>query len=165
MPKNAVMAFCSFYKQNLGSTFKNQKNNLDNENVLTKLRFRFKKEAYDDKYEKKFDIVLHPNSVFLIPLFTNRIYTHEIIPSNLPVDKLPTRMGYVIRCSNTNSVYKDGKTFIVKDNKYIELEEPTDEGIKELKNLYYKENRTIEKVFYDKFYFSLNRGDYTKPIV
>ena len=39
-------------------------------------------------------------------------------------------------------------------------------SIKEVKELYYKENTTIDMVDYeDKFFFSLNTGDYTKPIV
>ena len=98
-------------------------------------------------------------------LKTNRLYTHEIIPSSLPIDKIPTRMGYVIRCSDTNAVFKDGKTYIVNDGKEIELEEPTSNGINDLKKLYYIENTSTEDVTYkNKFYFSLNKGDYTKPI-
>jgi hypothetical protein len=178
MPKNGLIAFCSFYKDYSNDKFddsgltniKKARDQYDyfykqKTSILTKLRFRLKKEVTDENMEKKFDVILYPNSVFLIPLSTNRLYTHEIIPSILPVDKIPTRMGYVIRCSNTDSVFKDNQTYIVKNKQYIKLEKPTDEGIKELKYIYLKENMTTEMVYYDKFHFSLNNGDYTKPIV
>ena len=48
------------------------------------MRFRLKPEAqklYPD-LTKDFDITLYPNSVFLMSLETNRLYTHEIIPSD-----------------------------------------------------------------------------------
>ena len=75
-------------------------------------------------------------------------------------------MGYVIRCSNTDAVHKDGQTYIIKNGRQLELEDPTDDGIKKLKDLYFTENTTTQIVDYDdKFYFSLNRGDYTQPII
>ena len=132
--------------------------------VLTRLRFRLKKEITDEKYNKHFDVTLYPNSVFVIPLSTNRIYTHEIMPSELPIENIPTRMGYVARCSNTNAVFKDEQTYIVKCGKLIPLEKQTTEGVKELKNKYFAENTTIKQVEYDGIYFSLNEGDYTKPL-
>ena len=46
-------------------------------------------------------------------LDSNRLYTHEIIPSSLPIEKLPIRMGYVIRCSKTKALYNDGKTYLI----------------------------------------------------
>lgn len=98
-------------------------------------------------------------------LSTNRLYTHEVVPSTLPVDKIPTRMGYVIRCSNTLASHKDDVTYIVEGENYIKLEKPTEEGIEKLKEFYYKENMTEELITYDKFYFSLNDGNYSKPIV
>lgn len=173
MPKDAIMAFCSFYKdyRNWNNYKKSSIDPYDycynkKTSILTKLRFRLKKEVTDETMQKKFDIILYPNSVFLMSLLTNRLYTHEIIPSNLPIDKIPTRMGYVIRCSNTNAVYKDDQTYIIKNNIYHKLKEQTEDGVKELKELYVKENRTIEMVDYeDKFFFSLNDGDYTRPII
>lgn len=179
MPKTALIAFCSFYKDYLNDNFNDNKLKLVNKSiddpydysynknasVLTKLRFRLKKNITDKKLKKNFDVILYPNSVFLISLLTNRLYTHEIIPPKLSVDKIPTRMGYVIRCSNTDVVYKDNKTYIVKDGKYIKLENPTLETIKELRKLYFIENTTIDKVYYDNIYFSLNNGDYTKPLI
>ncbi len=179
MPKNGLITFCSFYKDYSNDNFNNEElkyikksinNPYDycykrNTSALTKLCFRLKKEVTNENLEKKFNITLYPNSVFLIPLSTNRLYTHEIIPSILPIDKIPTRMGYTVRSSNTNAIFKDGQTYISKYGHNFKLEEPTYEGVKELKKLYFKENTTIERVYYDKFYFSLNKGDYTKPIV
>ena len=170
MPKNALMAFCTFYKDfkeikgvsKCGYDYCYGKNN----SILTVLRFRLKNEVTDKSLTKQFDITLYPNSVFLMSLHTNRLYTHEIIPSTLSVDKICTRLGYVVRCSNTDAVFKDNQTYIRKHGHDFKLEEPTKEGIKELQELYYKENTTIETVDYeDKFYFSMNNGDYMKPIV
>lgn len=150
MPLNGLIAFCTFYKG--GST------NYE-ESSLTKLRFRLKDENI--KMETKFDVVLHPNSMFVIPLSMNRLYTHEIVPSSKPIDKIPTRMGYVIRCSKRDAVFKDDKVYIYD----TQMKEPDEEGIKKLKELYYKENSTTDVINYDEFNFSLNKGDYMKPLV
>jgi hypothetical protein len=104
---------------------------------------------------------LYPNSVFIISLMMNRLYTHEIVPSSKPVDKIPIRMGYVIRCSKTDAVYENDQVYLYGS----QMKEPDDEGVKRLKELYYKENATAEIIDYDKFYFSLNKGDYMKPLV
>lgn len=175
MPKNGIIAFCSFYEnftnnKFVGDKYKSiKKYNNDyyykNATILTKLRFRLKKEVTDKNFKEKFEVTLYPNSVLLIPLSTNRYYTHEIVPSNLDINTIPTRMGYVIRCSNTDAIYKNNQTYIVKNNKYIKLKDSTDEEIEELKKMYLKENLTTEKVYYNNFYFSLNNGDYKKPIV
>jgi len=149
MPRNALMAFCTFYK---GSC--------NNENSLTKLRFRLKKMITDKNLVEKFDLILSPNSVFIMLLQMNRLYTHEIIPPILPVGKIPTRMGYVIRCSKTQAVFKNGQTYIGDKP----LEKPTENDITELKNLYFKENATDEIVEYGPIYYSLNDGDYLAPI-
>lgn len=167
MPKNALMAFCTFYKD-LKSKKKSKNNSFDycykNISVLTRLRFKLKKEVTDNTLNKNFDIILYPNSVFLMSLKSNRLYTHEIAPSILPIDKIPTRLGYVIRCSNTDAIYKNDQTYIYKYGKYFKLEPSTKKNIKELKKLYLKENMTAKIIDYeDKFYFSLNRGDYMKP--
>lgn len=179
MPKSGLIAFTSLYQGYTGKGHFNQpetkhiKKGKENpydctfkgNSVLTKLRFRLKSVVKDKTLTLDFDVVLYPNSVFVIPLSTNRLYTHEIVPSQMPVSDIPTRMGYVIRCSNTNAVFRDNKTYIVKNGKYIELEEATEQGVKELKEKYFKENVGIEMVTYDDVHFSLNKGDYTKPIV
>jgi len=128
--------------------------------VLTRLRFRLKKEVRSTVLAKTFDVVLYPNSVFLMSLKTNRLYTHEIAPPNVPVNKIPTRMGYVIRCSNAEAVYRDSKTVLLNREMDLDLEEPTEEEVIRLKGLYYKENITTEMVEYTGFKFSLNSGDY-----
>jgi len=178
MPENGLIAFCTFYDF---ANIKNNKNvkkskvdpfdvcygkNNSETTVLTKMRFKLKDMVTDETLKKQFDITLYPNSVFIISLLTNRLYTHEIIPSGLPINKLPTRMGYVIRCSNTKAVFKNEQTYINENGNCIKLEEPNVDGIKELKDLYFKENTNINVVDYkQKFYFSLNKGDYVQPIL
>lgn len=173
MPKNALIAFCTFYEgyNNGFSKFQShdyKKYGFDYKykhktSVLTKLRFRLKSQVYSN-LQPKFDITLYPGSIFIIPLLTNRLYTHEIVPSSLPVDKIPVRLGYVCRSSATNAIFKDGQTYIDTGNGYVLLEEPTREGVQELKEAYLTENTTIEEVNYDKFLFSLNTGDYKCPM-
>lgn len=177
MPKNALMAFCTFYQDFYDNQFNEQliikKSIADpydyvykNTSVLTKLRFRLKDDVNDDKYVKQFDITLYPNSVFIMGLMTNRIYTHEIVPSILDISKIPTRMGYVIRCSDTKAVFKNEQTYIIDDDtQLIKLEKPTLDDICYLRILYYKENTTTEHVDYGKIYFSMNDGDYTQPLI
>jgi len=170
MPRNGLMAFCTFYKTDeLNNISKSKTDAFDycyhDTSVLTTLRFELKKMVTNEKLKKKFDVVLYPNSVFIMSLDMNRLYTHAIAPSSLPVDKLPTRLGYIVRCSKTDAVFKDGQTYIVDDGKYVKLEEQTDKGVKELKDLYFKENATDEMIHYGKFHFSLNSGDYLRPLV
>ncbi len=178
MPKNGLMAFCTFYKDFVDNQFvgneynhlvRSQKDNLDwiynNSSVLTKMRFKLKNPDLHPELKEKFDLVLYPNSVFVMDLSANRLYTHEIVPSSLPINKIPTRLGYVIRCSKTEAIYKDNQTWINENGNLIKLEEPDEQGVHKLKSLYYKENMTEELVNYNKFYFSLNSGDYLKPIV
>lgn len=182
MPRNGLMAFCTFYKDYQGNRFndsemKHVKVSMDDmydhcynkTSVLTRLRFRLKpmaKERVNDysHYVEHFDITLYPNSMFIMSLDMNRLYTHEIIPSTLPIDKIPTRMGYVIRCSATKSVFKDDQTYIIEDDQMIRLERPTDDDIKRLRELYFKENTSIDQMDYGKIHFSMNDGDYTCPI-
>ncbi len=170
MPENGLIAFCTFYDFNNNNDIKKSKDDLYGYNykngcVLTKLRFRLKGMVTDTTLTKNFDITLYPNSVFIIPLSTNRLYTHEIIPSGLPIDKIPTRLGYVIRCSNMEAIFKDNQTYINENGNHIKLEEPNNNGRKELKDLYFDENTTDKNIHYNKFYFSLNKGDYEKPIL
>jgi hypothetical protein len=178
MPRNSLIAFCTFYKDYSNDAFDDKdlkfmkKSDIDpydfchkKMSLLTKLRFRLKDGVVNRNLVKQFDITLYPNSVFLISLLTNRLYTHEIIPSNLSIGMIPTRLGYVIRSSNTDAIYKNNQTYIYKHGKYIKLEEPTREGIRELKQLYYTENTTTEIVNYGDFHFSMNSGDYKKPII
>ena len=176
MPRNALIAFCTFYKNYQCNNFsseeltkfkKSQDDIFDYVNkstsVLTHLRFRLKNMVKDETLTKQFDVILYPNSVFLMSLNTNRLYTHEIVPSILPVDMIPTRLGYVIRCSTTKAIFKDNQTFIINDNEHIKLIEPTENSRKELKEKYYLENLTDNFVLYNDIYYSMNKGDYTMP--
>lgn len=161
MPRNAIMAFCTFYKQDNNLVDYNYKG----ETKLTRLRFRLKPDVEDTNLVKEFDVLLYPNSLFLMSLETNRMYTHAIVPSGLDNRFLPTRMGYVIRCSNTKAFYRDGKTFIDNGERCVELRESTDEDMKEIKSLYRQENLTTDKVEYKDIFYSMNKGDYMEPLV
>lgn len=171
MPINGLMAFTTFYRWNdkLQGIKKSATDPYDyhykDASALTKLSFRLKKCVNDPRYVDKFDIILYPNSVFLMSLHTNRLYTHEIIPAHLPIEKLPVRMGYVIRCSKTKAVFKDNQTYIQNGNELIKLENPTSSAVKELKDLYFNENTTDQLINYGTINFSLNNGDYLKPLV
>jgi len=178
MPRNALMAFVTFYdfselEMNNKNFYRNHSSPDDpfdlcykhTTSILTKLHFKLKDPVKYPTHQEKFDVTLYPNSVFLMSLETNRLYTHEIKPSGLPVDKLPTRIGYVIRCSTTQAVHKDGQTYILEEEKEIKLEDITQEDVVKIKELYLKENRTDEMVTYKNIYTSMNRGDYLQPIV
>lgn len=168
MPDNGLIAFCSFYSPDIAAKSKPSK--LDSCNrvykdcsVLSTLRFRLK-ECVTDRPDlvREFAVTLYPNSVFVIPLLTNRLYTHEVVPSTLPVDHLPTRLGYVARCSDVKAVHQGGHTFLTDGTR---LRLPTDEEREHLKGLYYKENTTAEAIEYGELTYSLNEGDLMRPLV
>ena len=119
----------------------------------------------DQTLPEQFSITLYPNSAFFMPLSTNRFYTHETRPSMLDANMLPTRLGYVVRCSSTEAVYKDGQTWLKTDDEPVPLEASSPEGVTELRRLYAEENKTDAFIDYDgKFLFSMNQGDYSEPI-
>lgn len=178
MPSNGLMGFCSFYKNYINGTFVNMHPNVrqsttdpydycyNDISVLTKLRFRLKQTATDPTLVPQFDVVLYPNSVFVISLFTNRMYTHEIIPSSLPPNIIPTRIGYVIRSSKTKAVFKNNHTYIENNGKLIKLNpNPTDEEFQYVKSKYTSENTSCDIIDYGDVFFSMNQGDYMQPIV
>ena len=149
MPANGIMAFCTFYDRNATSG-------------LTGLRFRLK--APVAGLPDQFTLTLHPDSAYLMPLSTNRLYTHEIVASSLDAALLPTRLGYVVRCSNREAVHRNGQTFLEREGELVPLEPPTPEGMTELRRLYAEENRTQAFIDYgDGFAFSMNQGDYLAP--
>lgn len=120
---------------------------------------------------KSFDLLLYPNSVFTISLKTNRLYIHKIIPSTLFVNSIPIHIGYVIRYSKIKAIWKDNKTWLIKnegdegdgDNStLIKLEKPDENKINMLKDIYYEENMISKKNIYPDLNFSLNNGDYLK---
>ncbi|TRX37454.1 hypothetical protein FNW52_05690 [Flavobacterium sp. ZT3R18] len=170
MPKEAIMAFCTFYD---ASEFKHL--NLSSTDRydwcykqvtgLTKLHFKLKSTVTVDSLEKEFTVTLYPNSAFFIPLSTNRLYTHEIRPSMLNVERIPVRMGYVVRCSNLEAIFMNEQTYIKENSHLIKLEPMTLESSEKLKTSYVEENKTENLVEYGKVYFSMNLGDYEKPIL
>jgi hypothetical protein len=172
MPANGIMAFCTFYDQldklqPLATDFFDY--GYKGTSGLSKLHFRLKPPVAKRpgcSLKQQFSVTLYPNSVFFMPLSTNRLYTHEIRPSGLNAIQLPTRLGYVVRCSARGAVHKDGRTFLEMHGKLVELEPSTPEGMAELRKLYAEENLTDAFIDYgDKFLFSMNEGDYTKPRV
>ncbi|MFJ8208497.1 hypothetical protein [Streptomyces sp. NPDC096033] len=166
MPVNGIMAFCTFYdgleklQPPAGDPFDRGVKGVSG---LTRLHFRLK-EAAGDALPEQFSVTLHPGSVFFMPLSTNRLYTHEIRPGALDADALPTRLGYVVRCSDTEAVHKDGQTFLKRAGELVRLGRPTPEGMDHLRRLYAEENRTSSFVDYGgQFLFSMNTGDYVAP--
>lgn len=165
MPDHGVMAFCTFYEHldrlgpMAGDRFDRGHRGISG---LTRLRFRCKEGGGPPD---QFTITLYPGSVFFMPLSTNRRFTHEIVPSELDAARIPVRLGYVVRCSKTEAVHEDGRTFLLRDGARVELEAPTPEGMAELRRLYAEENRTSAPIDYgDGFRFSMNAGDYRAPI-
>ncbi|MEU0556387.1 hypothetical protein [Dactylosporangium sp. NPDC006015] len=164
MPGNGVMAFCTFYDgldklRPLGPF----DHGLNGVSGLTRLHFRLKAPA---DLPEQFTLTLYPGSVFFMPLSTNRLYTHEVRPPTLDAGLLPTRLGYVVRCSSAEAVHRDGRTFLKTDGGPVELGPPTPEGMAELRRLYAEENRTQSFVHYgDELRFSMNSGDYLAPRV
>ncbi|MGW0434833.1 hypothetical protein ACWDV4_20130 [Micromonospora sp. NPDC003197] len=170
MPVNGIMAFCTFYGQldKLRPLTEDAFDyGLNGVSGLTKLRFRLKEPAEKragHQFPSQFTLTLYPNSVFFMPLSTNRLYTHEIRPSTLDAELLPTRLGYVVRCSSAEAVHKNGHTFLKADGDPVQLEPPTPEGMNELRKLYAEENKSQAFIDYgDKFLFSMNTGDYIAP--
>lgn len=170
MPRSAIMAFCTFY-DNLDrikpfDTFDHGHKGITG---LTRLHFRLKKcvaERAGCDLEHEFSVTLFPNSAFFIPLSTNRLYTHEIRPSALGADRIPTRLGYVVRCSNSEAVHgSDGQTYLKLCGKRVVLNAVTGKDMTELRARYSEENRTDAFVEYGSVLFSMNKGDYEKPLV
>ncbi|MFJ3721911.1 hypothetical protein ACIPYQ_04980 [Streptomyces sp. NPDC090045] len=170
MPANGVMAFCTFYDglERLRPMAEDPfDHGVKRASGLTRLRFRLKEpsEGRDgEALPSQFALTLYPGSVFFMPLSTNRLYTHEIVPSTLDADALPTRLGYVVRCSSAEAVHKNGRTFLKAAGGLVRLGPPTPEGMDELRRLYAEENRTSSFIDYgDAFLFSMNTGDYVAP--
>lgn len=185
MPRNGLIAFCTFYDSYADGRFHLPCMDgisakgfdhvyRDASSILTRLHFKLKASDRKDLVGE-FDVVLYPNSAFFISLETNRLYTHEIRPSVLPSDKIPTRLGYVVRCSSTRALWKDGQTWLQprdresdgKDSKVslAPLEPITDDARQRLRDLYYRENSTTDPVHYGEVLFSMNQGDYLQPVI
>lgn len=170
MPVDGIMAFCTFYDDT--SHLKPlAKDPFDlghgRASGLTRLIFRLKKPVAERPgctLPERFTVPLYPGSVFLMPLSTNRLYTHAISPPSLNADRMPTRMGYVVRCSSTPAVHAAGRTSLVTHDGTVPLEPPTPEGMEALRHLYAQENHSDAFIGYGaRFRFSMNRGDYEAP--
>ncbi|MFI6517598.1 hypothetical protein ACIBF1_18730 [Spirillospora sp. NPDC050679] len=170
MPVNGIMAFCTFY-DGLDKLHPLAEDAFDygvkGTSGLTKLHFRLKEPAGERDgaaLPPQFTLTLYPGSVFFMPLSTNRLYTHEIRPPALDAELLPTRLGYVVRCSSAEAVHKNGRTFLKAGGELLELGPPTPAGMNELRRLYAEENKTSSFIDYgDEFLFSMNTGDYVAP--
>ncbi|MFJ5833647.1 hypothetical protein [Streptomyces sp. NPDC093089] len=173
MPAHGVMAFCTFYDgvealQPMADDAFDY--GVKGVSGLTRLRFRLKGSAAAEHdgvaLPPHFTLTLYPGSVFFMPLSTNRLYTHEIRPSALDAALLPTRLGYVVRCSKAEAVHKDGATFLKSAGSLVKLGPPTPEGMDDLRRLYAEENRSSSFIDYgDELLFSMNTGDYVAPRV
>ncbi len=73
-------------------------------------------------------------------------------------------MGYVLRCSDKKATFINGETFVKEGETWVKLSEMSDENMSNLKNSYQEENQTAHKIEYGKVDFSMNWGDYQKPI-
>ncbi|MFG2092264.1 hypothetical protein [Streptomyces sp. NPDC048612] len=172
MPVNGIMAFCTFYDR-LDKLQPLAEDAFDygakGASGMTKLHFRLKERAEDHNgvaLPPQFTLTLHPGSVFFMPLSTNRLYTHEVRPSALDAELLPTRLGYVVRCSSAEAVHKNGHTFLKLAEDLVQLGPPTPAGMNELRRLYAEENRASSFIDYgEEFLFSMNTGDYVAPQV
>lgn len=168
MPGNGIMAFCTFY-EGLDKLRPLSDDAFDygvrRISGLTKLHFRLKEPHLEhDGLPEQFMLTLYPGSVFFMPLSTNRLYVHEIRSSMLDAELLPTRLGYVVRCSSAEAVHKGGHTFLKVAGELVKLEPPTQDGMDELRRLYAQENRTSAFIDYgDELTFSMNTGDYVAP--
>jgi hypothetical protein len=168
MPARGIMCFCTFYDP---LSLSNKKYRMDPNNILykntcalTTLRFALKGCVKNDSLIKKFDVLLYPNSAFFMSLETNRLYTHEIVPPNLNSENIPTRLGYVIRCSKQPAKHTANQTYILApDLSWITLKKPTELDRINIKKLYWEENIKDSMVDYGFIDYSLNDGDYLKP--
>lgn len=172
MPSDGVIAFATFYdhssikdKTHLSNKDEYDIVYKDRSSIFTQLEFVLKDPAANPNMKDKFRVTLYPNSLFVISLEMNRLYTHEIKPSHLHVDCLPTRMGYVMRCSIRKALYSQGKTFLLLENGERQPLQPMNsKDMKDIKDLYYRENIESDRVHYVSFFTSLNNGDYQEPI-
>ncbi|MEZ4364098.1 MAG: hypothetical protein R3B48_28250 [Kofleriaceae bacterium] len=170
MPGNGLMAFCTFYDglEKLQPLTDDAFDYGDNGvSGLTRLEFHLKDAAADEAggtLPQRFTVTLYPDSVFFMPLSTNRLYTHEIRSAALDAEQLPTRLGYVVRCSSAEAVHVEGQTYLKRGRELVKLAPPTDEELQELRALYAQENKSAAPMDYGSGHdFSMNEGDYLAP--
>ncbi len=169
MRADGLIAFCTFYDP---GGFAGLEPGADDvydwryktRSGLTRLDFRLKGGVDAPGLVEGFSVTLYPNSVFIIPLSTNRLYTHAIQPPVLNAERIPTRMGYVVRCSKAEARFMDGRTWLEEDGRLIALQPMTRETLAALRSRYFEENSTADVIRYGDVRFSMNAGDYQKPI-
>ncbi|MCB9794601.1 MAG: hypothetical protein H6741_17935 [Alphaproteobacteria bacterium] len=170
MHPDGVMAFCSFYEEEAlarlspapDDPFDRVKGRASG---LARLVFKRKQGVEDPALPEALSVPLYPGSVLFIPLSTNRLYTHEIRPSNLDIEDAPTRMGYVVRCSGCEAEHREGRTFLREGEDWVPLEPMQAPGAKALRSWYFQENTRDEAVDYGPVRFSMNAGDYMRPLL
>merc|ERR1711935_462636 len=104
MPTNGIMAFSTFYGQMSDALQRNSTTDpfdwvhQGRKSALTRLKFRLKDQVMQrgSPLRSTFEVTLYPNSVFFMPLSTNRLYTHQICQPTLSPELLPRRLGYVV---------------------------------------------------------------------
>lgn len=187
MPASGVLAFCSFYESFEGGAFRGKHARLHHPasdpfdfcvgesfgrgaSALTSLHFQLKRDVHDASLAREFSVTLYPDSLLLIPLSSNRLYTHEIRPSLLPVAYIPTRLGYVARCSKTRALFSAAAgTRVVSacDSRLRALVPGSAADLRSLRSLYFAENTSSDVVRYGDAYgdvfFSMNGGDFLAP--
>lgn len=165
MSDDGVMAFCSFYAadelarlERIGAFDRGYRG----QSGLMSLQFKRKGDAASRV--ASFSVPLYPNSVFFMPLSTNRHYTHALRASPLDSDRAATRMGYVVRCSAQKAVFAAGQTHLEQDGRLVPLAPMDVDGVQALRRDYLEENRTDARVEYGHVEFSMNAGDYMQPL-
>jgi len=196
MPANGLIAFATFYDFGALTSvcaskpeedpydvyYRGRSGREPTASMLTQLEFVLKNPAAHPALQPKFRVTLYPGSLFVIPLETNRLYTHEIKPPVLPADKIPTRLGYVMRCSKTRATFWDDQTYVTIEppgpGAALQVLKPgtqspgpralqpmTPEDAALIKDLYFQENTTDQRMTYPPIYSSFNSGDYMRPLL
>jgi hypothetical protein len=170
MAASGVLAFATFYDW---GSLPNKRNSPTDAfdvchrggtSVFTAIDWQLKDAASHPNLVRQCRIKMYANSLLIVGLDTNRLFTHEIKPSTLHVADIPVRLGYVMRCSKTLAVHRDGRTFIVdEDGQQLELASITPESAHTIKTLYRDENITEQRVQYPLILTSLNEGDFLPP--
>jgi len=169
MHPDGILAFCSFYDaQALARLQVSKSDPYDrvhgSQSGLMRLHFKRKDDVDGQGGVPAFDVPLYPNSVLLVPLSTNRLYTHALRPSMLNADRAATRLGYVARCSAREAVFTDGRTHLVEGDRLVPLAPISVDGVRGLREDYRRENSSAEPIEYGALPFSMNAGDYLSPI-
>lgn len=169
MHPDGILAFCSFYDpEALARLRVSRRDPYDrvhgSQSGLMRLHFKRKEDVGDQGGVPAFDVPLYPNSALLVPLSTNRRYTHALKASVLNADLAATRLGYVARCSAREALFTDGRTHLIEGDRLVPLAPISVDGVRGLREDYRRENSSAEPMEYGALPFSMNAGDYLPPI-